>query len=275
VIGDRLPEATFPVPISLTWRDVHSMCATAHPPTVPVLTYSAMLKHLASHFAFVKLPKNSRLGKCSVCIKFAQQRLRAKSPLEAAQFASARTQHLTLSSAERLSYKDRCHQAKSRPSVYMSLIIDYSNPLPLPTHSPVPKAWMHYGNRFTMVLGGLIDHSHGKHLFLHPQPFWPKDANLVISTLFHHIRARLLTNTTPNTRPSVLYLQADNCAAENKNVYMLAFLSLLVSLDVFQEVYLSFLLVGHTHEDIDQLFSTAQTKFHTSSIHTPAYVNST
>jgi len=126
-----------------------------------------------------------------------------------------------------------------------------------------------------MVLGGLIDHSHGKHLFLHPQPFWPKDANLVISTLFHHIRDRLLTNTTPNTRPSVLYLQADNCAAENKNVYMLAFLSLLVSLDVFQEVYLSFLLVRHTHEDIDQLFSTAQTKFHTSSIHTPVYVNST
>ncbi|KIC70666.1 hypothetical protein DB44_GU00020 [Candidatus Protochlamydia amoebophila] len=67
----------------------------------------------------------------------------------------------------------------------------------------------------------------------------------------------------------MLYLQADNCAAENKNVYMLAFLSLLVSLDIFQEVYLSFLLVGHTHEDINQLFSTAQTKFHTSSIHTP------
>jgi len=128
------------------------MCANAHPSTVLVLTYSAMLKHIASHFGYVKLPKNLRLGKCSACIHFTQQRLRAKSPLEAAQFASAWTHHLALSSAERLSYKD---QAKSQPSLYMSLIID-----------------------------------------------------------------------------------------------------------------LSFLLVGHTHEDIDQLFSTAQTKFHTSSIHT-------
>ncbi len=137
----------------------------------------------------------------------------------------------------------------------------------------LPKAWMHYGNRLTMVLGGLIDHSHGKHLYLHPQPFWPKDANLVISTLFHHIHSHIIDNLTPDSCPSVLYLQADNCAAENKNVFMLSFLSLLISLDVFKEVYLSFLLVGHTHEDIDQLFSTAQTKFHSLSIHTPRYAS--
>ncbi len=153
----------------------------------------------------------------------------------------------------------------------MSLIINYSNPLPLPTHFPVPKAWMHYGNRFTMVLGGLIDHAQGKHLFLHPQPFWPKDANLVISTLFHHICTCILSCTVPHSRPSTLYLQADNCAGENKNIYMLMFLSLLISLDMFQEIYLSFLLVGHTHEDINQLFSMVQMKFHTSTIHTPGY----
>jgi hypothetical protein len=53
VIGDRLPDATIHLPISLTWREVHSMCANAHPSTVPVLTYSAMLKHIASHFAYL------------------------------------------------------------------------------------------------------------------------------------------------------------------------------------------------------------------------------
>jgi hypothetical protein len=72
-------------------------------------------------------------------------------------------------------------------------------------------------------------------------------------------------------RPSVLYLQADNCAGENKNKFMFAFLSLLVSLDIFQDVFLSFLLVGHTHEDIDQMFSAAQTKYKCSTIHTPRY----
>lgn len=111
----------------------------------------------------------------------------------------------------------------------------------------------------------LMDHSHGKHLFLHPQPFWPKDVSLVISTLFHHICSCIINNLTPDSCPSVLYLQANNCAAENKKVFMLGFLSLL-SLDVFKEVYLSFLLVGHTHKDIDQLFSTGKTKFHSTSI---------
>ena len=189
VIGDHLPDGTIHLPISLTWQEVHSMCSNAHPPSIPILTYSSMLTHIDTYFSYVKLPKNSCLGKCSTCIEFGQQCLQAKSPIEAAQFAEACTNHLALSSAERLSYQECCHQAKSHPSVYMSLIIDYSNPLPLPTHSPVPKAWMHYGNRFTMVLGGLIDHSHGKHLFLHPQPFWPKDENLVISTLFHHMES--------------------------------------------------------------------------------------
>jgi hypothetical protein len=35
---------------------------------------------------------------------------------------------------------------------------------------------------------------------------------------------------------------------------LLAFLSLLMMRDVFEEVKLGFLLVGHTHEDIDGCF---------------------
>jgi hypothetical protein len=89
--GDCLPNGTIHLPISLTWHEVHSMCSNAHPPAIPILTYSSM-----------------------------QQCLWAKSPLEAAQFAEACTNHLALSSAEHLSYQERCHQAKSCPSVYMS-----------------------------------------------------------------------------------------------------------------------------------------------------------
>jgi hypothetical protein len=55
--------------------------------------------------------------------------------------------------------------------------------------------------------------------------------------------------------PSKLYVQLDNCTGSNKNKYMLAFADRLVRNGVFEEVVLSFLMVGHTHEDIDQLFS--------------------
>ncbi len=64
VIGDHLPDGTIHLPISLTWREVHSMCSNAHPTSIPILTYSSMLTHINTHFAYVKLPKNSHLGKC-------------------------------------------------------------------------------------------------------------------------------------------------------------------------------------------------------------------
>jgi len=41
---------------------------------------------------------------------------------------------------------------------------------------------------------------------------------------------------------------------DNKNHYLLAYLSLLIARDVYEEVKLGFLVVGHTHEDIDGCF---------------------
>ena len=55
--------------------------------------------------------------------------------------------------------------------------------------------------------------------------------------------------------PRTLLLQLDNCGSENKNRYVFAYLSLLVARGVFDTVQLGFLMVGHTHEDIDALFS--------------------
>jgi hypothetical protein len=43
----------------------------------------------------------------------------------------------------------------------------------------------------------------------------------------------------------------DNCVKDNKNQHLLVFISLLTSRDVFEEVKLGFLVVDHTHEDIN------------------------
>ena len=55
--------------------------------------------------------------------------------------------------------------------------------------------------------------------------------------------------------PPILRIHADNCGRKNKNKYMFAYCASLVALGYFWEVRLSFLIVGHTHEDIDQRFS--------------------
>ena len=55
--------------------------------------------------------------------------------------------------------------------------------------------------------------------------------------------------------PDILYLQLDNTCKQNKSRFLMAYLGELIRAGVFREVYVSFLPVGHTHEDIDQLFS--------------------
>ena len=54
--------------------------------------------------------------------------------------------------------------------------------------------------------------------------------------------------------PPVLNLQLDNATRDNKNRFVFAFCLLLTYHGVFQEVYINFLIVGHTHDDIDAFF---------------------
>ncbi|KAL3695807.1 hypothetical protein R1sor_009883 [Riccia sorocarpa] len=55
--------------------------------------------------------------------------------------------------------------------------------------------------------------------------------------------------------PPLFMLQMDNSAKDNKNIHVLAFCSELVIRGVFETVEVNFLMVGHTHEDVDALFS--------------------
>jgi hypothetical protein len=46
----------------------------------------------------------------------------------------------------------------------------------------------------------------------------------------------------------------DNCAKDNKSKYNMLFWSALTAKGIFHEVRLSFLIVEHTHEDVDAMF---------------------
>lgn len=62
--------------------------------------------------------------------------------------------------------------------------------------------------------------------------------------------------------PRVLVLQLDNTAKENKNNLVIKYCGLLVRMDVFKEVQIVFLPVGHTHAKIDQRFSVVSRALH-------------
>ena len=53
----------------------------------------------------------------------------------------------------------------------------------------------------------------------------------------------------------VLYVQLDNTAKENNDSIVFGYLSMLVERGIFKNIKVNFLLVGHTHDHIDQMFS--------------------
>jgi len=116
--------------------------------------------------------------------------------------------------------------------------------------------------RLGVECAGLINHATRTRNLFFSFPFHQHNPNLIISLLYYHIYTMLLVEK--KTHPPELFLQADNCAKENKNRWMLAFCSWLVMLGIFTKITLSFLLQGHTHEDVDQLFVPIGSKYNRS-----------
>ena len=81
------------------------------------------------------------------------------------------------------------------------------------------------------------------------------DANALIDTVHRSIlREQAERQGNNQSMPEVFYLQLDNVNT-NKSKDLMAYLSLLVKRGVFMKVKVNFLMVGHTHENIDQMFS--------------------
>jgi hypothetical protein len=55
--------------------------------------------------------------------------------------------------------------------------------------------------------------------------------------------------------PSILCIQANNYIRKNKNKYLFRLCTTLVSLGYFEEIRVSFLLIGHTHLDTLERFN--------------------
>ena len=145
----------------------------------------------------------------------------------------------------------------------MSLIVDGSDSSKshLPNIQRLSKSEQSHTEAFiTHKLMAVRVHAWNKRDYVYLQTPWAAKGttcNLTIEaiarTLVHEARIRGLDNAS--RWPAKLYMQMDNTSRDNKNHYVFAYLSYLVQKGIFREIDVNFLPVGHTHEDIDQLFS--------------------
>ncbi len=107
--------------------------------------------------------------------------------------------------------------------------------------------------RLMLPLYGVICHTFNTRRLYVAHNYLGHDVNFVITSLAMHIceMMEIYGAQFPRKR---LYLQADNTTSQNKNCYVIAFIGLLVHLNIFEEVHLSMLPPGRTHEDIDAMF---------------------
>ncbi|XP_052820260.1 uncharacterized protein LOC128246095, partial [Mya arenaria] len=156
---------------------------------------------------------------------------------------------------ERRYYYQKRDASRTQQETYLSLIIDGMD--------QAKTSLPHFAGRQTKSISnvdllkthltGVINHGNGGfHSYVDFNQF-PHDPNLTINILLRALKKS--ADKQMNFLPPVLYLQFDNCCRENKNHCVLAFAELLVSLNIFKEIHISFLMVGHTHEDVDVQFS--------------------
>jgi hypothetical protein len=102
----------------------------------------------------------------------------------------------------------------------------------------------------------------------------PTDSEPLSSALASDASASSQRRCSPHSkrytrRPKRLFLVMDNSGKDNKNNCVFRFLSLLVQRGIFEEIWINFLIVGHTHDRVDQFFSCISRQLATKDTWTP------
>ena len=172
--------------------------------------------------------------------------------------------HLSQSVTERASYYKHNQKAKTggksgEKYKYVSIILDGMDQAKtrIP-HWDRPPKFMDDKQKIDYHLMGTLVEGHGvSGCFIDwsvKQQF-SDDSNALLTSLERTIRRVQASRTASGSpQPEVLYIQLDNVGS-NKNHWILAYVFWLVHQKIFEKVKISFLLVGHTHENIDQFFS--------------------
>ncbi len=207
-----------------------------------------------SHCPHVKVRKKSRFTICSTCDEINTSLENAlKNRSDTMNILTRKRDHMDYVNRERLEYRRKRNNAIREPSKYCSLIMDGADQSAygLPHFTTTTKDVK--GQSMKVRLIGVLQHASTNTLRLYTMTEEHKTgANHIIESLHRALNDMAMTNSLSQC----LYIQADNCFRENKNRYLFAYAESMVAWKLFDEVEVAFLPKGHTHEDIDQSFST-------------------
>ena len=227
-------------------------------------------KIMCEFYQHIRSPRECQQGKCEDCRHIKDSLVHAKShnkPLEIQKFELAKMNHMLLLWAEKKVYWTNMHQACFFPEANLSMTIDgldkVKGALPYMKGLKTPSEM---GARYECVVNGVHIHGNdvGPLIFVSDAKI-PNDGNLTIHLLLKGLeKAKSIFavkaaagewhGNRQTMLPDNLYLQLDNAPATNKNNLVFSFCSLLVERREFAQVYINFMPVGHTHNELDGAF---------------------
>ena len=210
--------------------------------------------------------RNIGQGKrCKICAELSEERVQATTPEEQALVRERAQFHIDSVMADR-NHSVRCNHIAERDAKVVSrdglsltckLVIDgmdqakWRAPRNLASSAEFDALW-----RPQLHVTGCIWHGVLEAYFIMP-PDIAKDSNMnatVINRMFDLVR-----ETQEGAMPRNLIINSDNTTRESKNQFFLATQAMLVSQDKFDTVDQEFPKTGHTHNEIDQRFSSVST----------------
>lgn len=227
-------------------------------PSAPPVTARYFRRIWKHHCHHVKVVKHSRFTTCDVCDEIRTLlRERIMAGHSTSTIKERREDHLNFISRERMEYQKKKDRARTHGSDFCSIIIDGADQsaFGLPHFTTTPKSQR--GHAMKVKLVGLLEHRLQNRLSLATMTQEHQTgANHVIEMVHRFLNRK----RSESQLPAKLFVQLDNCTRENKNRYLMGYFEMLVRNLVFESVEVGFLPIGHTHEDVDQCFSSTSAR---------------
>ena len=204
-------------------------------------------------FPELRLRKYHRFSKCDFCIEQRAIRGDRKVPLNTRLEAKARLKaHIEWAhKRERGLFKQKKFLAVAEPVNFISMSIDGTDQFPDGFPHFFEKTKRDDSLRLKLHVVCVIVHGSAPYIYLG----WENilgDSNLISEVITRTLRHE---EAKRGGLPPTFVLQMDNCWRENKNTYVEKLLEWYVERGVLLRIFASFLPVGHTHFDADQLAS--------------------
>ena len=236
------------------WKSVYNKCVH-HIKTTTHLTppsYGNYMKSRKTELPDIKVRREKKFAKCDDCHRL-DEKIRTSLGSVRKAWVAEKDKHIRWQYRERKKYAHHKAKARDEPEKYLSIAIDGMDTektriFRLARDSKATDNLVKVDTHLT----GVLVHGRDPAAYCYT---W-HDRFPTGSDVFNNILTDVLCRIgEKGPLPPVLYLQLDNCWRENKNKYVFGLLHSLIHWGVFKKIKLSFLPKGHTHDDVDQMFS--------------------